>query len=96
MLFVVGAITLLMGVFSISGGVQGALVPGVIAALCIAGLITLYRWEWITQASPDRALEIARQAGVDEEGVAQLRQRQDLPVPAVAAAPAQPWTPPES
>ncbi|MBN8226280.1 hypothetical protein JYK02_02015 [Corallococcus macrosporus] len=75
----------------------GILLPGVLALACIGGLIASYTWKWVTHASPERALEIAREAGVGEAGLEQLRRMYLMPEAAAAvAAPAQPWTPPES
>ncbi|RKH35961.1 hypothetical protein D7X12_33515 [Corallococcus sicarius] len=92
-----GIISLLTGLISLSNIENGAAtVLGVVAVLCIAGLITSYRWTWVTQASPERALEIARQAGLSEESLADLRQGHEAPAPVPAAVPARPWTPPES
>lgn len=74
-------------------GAAGTVGPGVVAALCVGGLIASYKWSWVTRASPERALELATEAGVGEEGLARLRQAYGAPAPAVA--PARPWTPPE-
>ncbi|RKG98866.1 hypothetical protein D7V97_32410 [Corallococcus sp. CA053C] len=97
MLFiVVGLGSLVFGLIGFtSHDSQDLIVPGVLALACIGGLIASYTWKWVTHASPERALEIAREAGVSEEGLEQLRRMYSAPVAAVAA-PAQPWTPPES
>ncbi|MBL0695919.1 hypothetical protein [Comamonas sp. JC664] len=62
--------------------------------LCIAAIIASYFWAGIAKASPERALEIARQAGVPESSLDALRRAAEAPI--AAAVPAQPWTPPES
>ncbi|RKH57102.1 hypothetical protein [Corallococcus aberystwythensis] len=97
-LFIVGGIiSLIVGLASWSRHSDEVIVPGVLALACIGGLIASYTWKWVTHASPERALEIAREAGVSEEGLEQLRRMYSVPAAAPAvAAPAQPWTPPES
>lgn len=93
----VGIGSLFVGLITFSShDARDAIVPGVLAALCIAGLVASYTWKWVTHASPERALEIAAQAGISEEGLEQLRRMYASPVASMAAAPAQPWTPPES
>ncbi|MFB1484735.1 hypothetical protein [Corallococcus sp. RDP092CA] len=92
---VVGAFSLLFGFFSFSNHEGSAIPVGLLGLACIGGLIASYKWRWVTHASPERALEIAQQAGISAEGLAQLRRMYAAPTPAVAA-PAQPWTPPES
>lgn len=97
MLFiVVGLGSLLFGFISFTEEKsQDAIVLGLLGLACIGGLIASYKWRWVTHASPERALEIAQEAGISVEGLAQLR-RLYAPEAATVAAPAQPWTPPES
>ncbi|WP_223636681.1 hypothetical protein [Corallococcus sp. EGB] len=92
---VVGLISLAVGLGSFSNHEAGAIPLGLLGLACIGGLIASYKWKWVTHASPERALEIAREAGISEEGLEQLRRMYAAPV-ATVAAPAQPWTPPES
>jgi len=92
----VGGFAALGGVIAATGDeAQAATAPLVTAALCIAGMIGSYRWRWLTRASPERALQIAQQAGLDEAAIDRLRRSYDVPAPA-AAQPAQPWAPPEA
>lgn len=94
---VVGIISLLFGFIGFSSHDAGTAIPlGLLGLACIGGLIASYKWKWVTQASPERALEIAREAGIGEEGLAQLRRMYAAEEAATVAAPAQPWTPPES
>ncbi|NOK21685.1 hypothetical protein [Corallococcus carmarthensis] len=95
---VAGLISLVVGFVAFGDHEQtDAIVPGVIALACIGGLVASYTWKWVTHASPERALEIAREVGMSEEGLEQLRRMYSGPVAATTvAAPAQPWTPPES
>ncbi|MBN8465932.1 hypothetical protein JYJ95_05380 [Corallococcus exiguus] len=97
-LFIVaGLISLVVGFVAFGDHEQtDAIVPGVIALACIGGLIASYKWKWVTHASPERAMEIAREAGIGEEGLDQLRRMYAASEAATVAAPAQPWTPPES
>ncbi|RYZ39067.1 MAG: hypothetical protein EOO71_21520 [Myxococcaceae bacterium] len=94
---IAGLPSLLIGlaIFFTEGAGKAAML-GSVAAVCIGGLIASYRWRWITHASPERALEIARQAGIGLQGMEQLRERYAEPVPAPVVAPAERWTPPES
>ncbi|RKH82490.1 hypothetical protein D7Y21_28345 [Corallococcus sp. AB045] len=98
LLFIIlGSISLFSGFFSFAGmHPVDAIFSGLLALACIGGLIATYRWKWVTQASPERAMEIAREAGISEEGLRQLHRLYSAPEAATAAAPAQPWTPPES
>ncbi|CAM4506102.1 hypothetical protein HRD49_37300 [Corallococcus exiguus] len=97
-LFIVaGLISLVVGFVAFGDHEQtDAIVPGVLALSCIAGLIASYKWKWVTHASPERAMEIAREAGIGEEGLDQLRRMYAASEAATVAVPAQPWTPPES
>ncbi|NNB90813.1 hypothetical protein HJC10_31675 [Corallococcus exiguus] len=98
MLFIVaGLISLVVGLVAFGDHDQAdAIVPGVLVLSCIGGLIASYKWKWVTHASPERALEIAQEAGISLEGIAQLRSLYAAPKDSPVAAPAQPWTPPES
>ncbi|MBN9683210.1 MULTISPECIES: hypothetical protein [unclassified Corallococcus] len=94
---VVGIISLLTGFFTFAGSHSAdAVFSGLVGLSCIGGLIASYKWKWVTHASPERALEIAQEAGISVEGLAQLRNLYTAPEAAPVAAPAQPWTPPES
>ncbi|RKH20296.1 hypothetical protein D7Y13_39945 [Corallococcus praedator] len=97
-LFIIAGLpSLLIGLAIFFGeGAGKAVTPGLIAAVCIGGLIASYRWTWVTHASPERALEIARQAGIGLAGLEQLRDLYAEPKPAPVVAPAERWTPPES
>ncbi|RKI28108.1 hypothetical protein D7Y27_41125 [Corallococcus sp. AB004] len=97
-LFIVaGLISLVVGFVAFGDHEQtDAIVPGVLALSCIAGLIASYKWKWVTHASPERAMEIAREAGIGEEGLDQLRRMYAASEAATVAVPVQPWTPPES
>ncbi|NOK38110.1 hypothetical protein HMI49_33415 [Corallococcus exercitus] len=93
---VVGVGSLLFGSIAFAEHEAGGAIPlGLLALACIGGLITSYKWKWVTHASPERAMEIAREAGISEEGLRQLHRLYSAPE-AAAAAPAQPWSPPES
>ncbi|NBD11595.1 MULTISPECIES: hypothetical protein [Corallococcus] len=93
----VGLGALFGGLTMLSGQVSGLTISlALVSVLCIAGLIASYTWRPFTHASPERALEIAAQAGISEEGLEQLRRMYASPVASMAAAPAQRWTPPES
>ncbi|QAT87459.1 MAG: hypothetical protein EOO72_07010 [Myxococcaceae bacterium] len=98
MLFiVVGLGSLLFGFLSFTNlESTNAILLGLLGLACIGGLIASYKWRWVTHASPERALEIAQEAGISVEGLAQLRRLYATPEAATVAAPAQPWTPPES
>ncbi|WP_375761208.1 hypothetical protein [Corallococcus exercitus] len=98
MLFiVVGLGSLFFGFINFTNHeMQDAIVPGVLALACIGGLVASYTWKWVTHASPERAMEIAREAGISEEGLRQLHRLYSAPEASPVAAPAQPWTPPES
>ncbi|MFP2898880.1 hypothetical protein [Corallococcus sp. 4LFB] len=93
---VVGLGSLFFGFIAFSNHEDDAIPMGLLGLACIGGLITSYKWKWVTHASPERAMEIAREAGISEEGLRQLHGLYSAPEPAAAAAPAQPWTPPES
>ncbi|MGE6760743.1 hypothetical protein D7X55_15375 [Corallococcus sp. AB049A] len=94
---VVGLGSLLFGFIAFTEMEPGRAIPlGVLALACIGGLIASYKWKWVTHASPERALEIAQEAGIGEEGIAQLRRMYAASEAATVATPAQPWTPPES
>ncbi|MRI91596.1 hypothetical protein FGE12_25860 [Aggregicoccus sp. 17bor-14] len=56
------------------------------AALCTAGMFLSYRWGWISRASPERALELAQLAGVDDTTLAQLCRSLGVPLPAAVRA----------
>ncbi|WP_375741821.1 hypothetical protein NR800_19325 [Corallococcus interemptor] len=94
---VVGIISLLTGIFTFAGSQSAdSVFSGLLGLACIGGLIASYRWRWVTHASPERAMEVAREAGISEEGLMQLRNLYAAPQASTVAAPAQPWTPPES
>ncbi|WP_144429503.1 hypothetical protein [Myxococcus hansupus] len=75
-------------------GVRGGMPSWALTLLFIAAVIASYVWSGIAKASPERALEIARQADIPESSLDELRRAAEAPV--AAPVPAQRWTPPES
>ncbi|MHA7633211.1 hypothetical protein [Corallococcus sp. M7] len=98
LLFIIaGGISLFTGFLAFTNlESANAIMLGLLGLACIGGLIASYKWRWVTHASPERALEIAQEAGISVEGLSQLRNLYAAPEAAPVAAPAQPWTPPES
>jgi hypothetical protein len=75
----------------------GALGSALMTVCFAAATWFMFTWKRITHASPERARELAALLEVSEQELDRLTYLQGEPMPAPAvAAPARPWTPPES